>query len=391
MADPDDIIDPNDLDSIDALLDEAELDAGDLEDIEPKLPAEVPAEEEVAPPAEEPLTAVEDELISEDPELQELEEETNAPPTAQEATENVAGVDDVAAVAAGAVAGAAAATALAKDEPSEKAVEEPKKEEDDFEKVLQERQKKNQESGFTVEQMDSLKKIIIIFGASIIVLVLTAIGIGVWGALSASNSHLPEEAQTMLETIKVNGDLNISEVQGMAENLQSIEKKLDAVNFQVEQLAADLIKLQGSNPAQQVTIDPLGLNNTATSAPKESEVVQQQPPVQVAQSAPVVMNAAAAIDPQVIKKIDSINYRLIKAQKAIDTISGRVKTIQQTQQEVIHGVKSVEKQQLLEMKLRAEEEEQKAEEEKVQQDQNPYSYQTPDGMFYDQSVKDSYP
>lgn len=381
MADPDDIIDPNDLDSIDALLDEAELDAGDLEDIEPELPAEVPADDEVAPPAEEPMAAVEDELISEDPELQELEEETSAFPTAQEAIENVA--------AAGAVAGAA--TALAKDEPSEKAVEEPKKEKDDFEKVLQERQKKNQKSGFTVEQMDSLKKIIIIFGASIIVLVLTAIGIGMWGALSASNSHLPEEAQTMLETIKVNGDLNISEVQGMAENLQSIEKKLDAVNFQVEQLAADLLKLQGSNSAQQATIDPLGLNNTATSSPRESVVAQQQPPVQVAQPAPVVMNAAAVIDPQVIKKIDSINYRLIKAQKEIDTISGRVKTIQQTQQEVIHGVKSVEKQQLLEMKLRAEEEEQKAEAEKVKQDQNPYSYQTPDGMFYDQSVKDSYP
>lgn len=381
MADPDDIIDPNDLDSIDALLDEAEMDAGDLEDIEPEMAETEPAEEEVAPPKEESQSASaeedapEDDQTAEDSEPDELEEAPTPEPLAEEVKE-----DSIADEAVAAAAGAAAATALNKDS------QQPEKTPDtviekDSDKVSTERPTNTQKSDPTVKQMDSIKKIIIIFGASIIVLVLIAIGIGTWGALSASNQQLPEETQTMLETIKVNSEQNASK---LGENLTAIEKKLDAVNFQVEQLAADLMSMRGE---QEAVIDPLGLNKT-----EESKVTQTSVPVQPLQAPP--QTVTSAVDPKVLKKIDSINYRLIKAQKAINTISSRVHKVQQTQQEIVHGVKSVEKQQLLEMNRRAMAAEQKAAEEKAKrekQQSDPYSYQTPDGMFYDQSVKDSYP
>jgi hypothetical protein len=380
VADPDDIIDPNDLDSIDALLDEAELDAGDLEDIEPELPSAVPetVEQETAAIEEvelEPQTApevqeAEDELISEGQELQ----ADAAPEPEQEPQEDLI-ADEVVAAAAG----AAAATAINQGKAPEASPEQ-----DDIEKELTERQINNQKQDLTVKQMESLKKIIIIFGAVIIVLVLAAIGIGVWGALSASNQHLPEETQTMLETIKVNSDHNIDGVKTLSEDLHSIEKKLDAVNFQVEQLATDLIKIQGDSAAQPVQLDPLGLNTPTENKPQEAPAPVM--PVQVPN--PTV---ASVIDPKILQKIDSINYRLIKAQKAIDSIGSQIQKVQHSQQEVVHSVKSVEKQQLLEMKLRAEEEDKKLAEEKAKKQANPYSYQTPDGMFYDQGVKDSYP
>ena len=130
MADPDDIIDPNDLDSIDALLDEAELDAGDLEDIEPELPSAVPetAEQETAAIEEveiEPQIApavqeTEDELVSEGQELQ-----AYAAPE-QELQEDLI-ADEVVAAAAG----AAAATAINQDKAPEASPEQ-----DDIEKEL---------------------------------------------------------------------------------------------------------------------------------------------------------------------------------------------------------------------------------------------------------------
>ncbi|BBP45495.1 hypothetical protein THMIRHAS_08680 [Thiosulfatimonas sediminis] len=384
MADPDDIIDPNDLDSIDALLDEAEFDLGEeLEAVEPE-PVVLPPEVAVADDIEQ-VPEVDDGLVEESELAVDM-------PIEQAAKVEESMLEEVAVAA---VAGAAAASLLKPEAQQPTQRNEPPAEtpieKDPIEKILDDRQQNKNKSEITVEQMDSLKKIIIIFGSTSIVLILTAIGIGVWGAISASHAGISEETQTMLESMKVNGDTTNAGVKEMRTSLESVEKKLDAINFQVEQLATDLITLQGQPAKPQEMIDPLGLHKPAEHNPVEHNppAVVQTPPI----AAPATITTVVA-DPQILKKMDSINYRLIKAQQAMDAMSSQIKNIQQTQQEVVHGVKSVEKQQLLEMKERADLAAEKAEAEKAQQHKskaNPYSYQTPDGMFYDQRVQDSYP
>ncbi|QKI89597.1 hypothetical protein [Thiomicrorhabdus xiamenensis] len=392
MATPDDVIDPNDLDSIDALLDEAELDANtDLEDIDNDLEsAEVPTPQPQAPeslPEEEPdrseEEASEPDVVEDNkPESSEQQPEE---PEASAPEEAALDAEDVAAVGA-AVAGAAALKeAVQADTKSSDSVESPL-EDEDFEAVLKKRASKNNQakSQLTVAEMDSLKKLIIIFGASTVVLVLTAIGIGVWSAMAASHAGVSEETQTMIESIKVSSEQNISATIGLKDNLDSVEKKLDAVNFQIEQMAGDVLKMQGGalNVDSQKTLEP-------SPEPIETEKVTVP---QVA--SPVVSSvvASAEIDPKVVKKIDSINYRLIKTQRALDEVKKQLKAMQQKQQDVLHSVKSVEKLKLLEEKRRLEAAEKSAEEAKQKAEQeSQYRYQTPDGMFYDQGVGDSYP
>ncbi|MBO1924485.1 hypothetical protein [Thiomicrorhabdus sp. 6S3-12] len=392
MATPDDVIDPNDLDSIDALLDEAELDANsDLEDIDNDLEsAEVPTPQPQTPepPPEEAADRSEEEVPAADVvENSETESSEQQPeePEASAPEEAALDAEDVAAVGA-AVAGAAALKeAVQADSKSSDSVESPL-EDEDFEAVLKKRASKNNQakSQLTVAEMDSLKKLIIIFGASTVVLVLTAIGIGVWSAMAASNAGVSEETQTMIESIKVSSEQNISATIGLKENLDAVEKKLDAVNFQIEQMAGDVLKMQGGVP----NVEPL---KTAEPLPEPIEI-EKVPLPQATSPVVAATGAAAEIDPKVVKKIDSINYRLIKTQRALDEVKTQLKFMQQKQQDVLHSVKSVEKLKLLEEKRRLEAAEKSAEEAKQKAEQeSQYRYQTPDGMFYDQGVGDSYP
>lgn len=430
MANPDDIIDPNDLDSIDALLDEAgwsvdeDLDAPEsAEPLEENATSnEVVAEEDSVEEAlvdEFDLDSIQAEadiasdVIQEDvaEELADaIEEATEAPMVETDNAQSDTSLPDVETLteeqetSTGLLDDAMAAAPVA---PVQSAVAEEKKiqaspstDEDELEKRLMERQKnqtpKNDE--LTVEQMDTLKKLIIIFGSISIVLLLTGIGLTTWAALSASSAGISEENQTLFESIKVNSDLNSELSRANNEVMSGLEKKIDAINFQIEQLAVDLadaskkaevaqVPVHATNVGHdahgtQVVIDPLGLSTHKTD-------VKHAAPAVVPVAAPVVpAQVDVKVNAEITKTMSSMNYKLIKAQKNIDDLMTRLKAVQAEQKKLLESVKTVEKEVLTEKaeKLRA----QKAVEQKTHDQQNRYQYQSGD-VFHDQGSHDSYP
>ncbi len=364
MANPEDTIDPNDLDSIDALLDEAEWNVDeDLED--------------AVPDVEEAADTTADDLDSIDPEPEDVAEEVTEAPT-EEVTEEVTEPPTEAVTEAPTEPPTEAPTepsTEAVDEPDtslpaadtpEKKLQETKKEpedkpDDEFEKKLAQRAaaQPKQSNELTVKEMDTLKKLIIIFGSISIVLLLTAIGIATWGALSASSAGISEENQTLFESIKVSSDLNAEIAKANTEAADSLEKKVDAINFQIEQLAVDIAGLSKYTPAagasKQEVIDPLGLNK---EAPKQVAAVQTPAPV----AAPVQpQKVNVEVNSEITKKVSSVNYKLIKAQKTINQLSKRLKAVQTQQQQMLKSVKTVEKEMLAEKaeKLKAQREAEK--------------------------------
>lgn len=391
MANPDETFDPNDLESIDALLDEAELEAvSDDSEFDESLSDE-PAGSD-APAQDEPMVEpevepdVEPESVSSETDdlldsLDDLvaDEETN--PTS-ESIEQVE--ENLAADPEPEVVSVSEPVKGAKD--NSKAAVESEADVDDFlEKRAAAQAAKN--SNLSVEEMDSIKKLIIIFGSVLSVLVLTAIGIGVWSALAASSAGVDEETKTLIESIKVSSEQNGSAIHDAEKISKSVEKKLDAINYQLEQLAADLANLEAgkAKPAEEV-IDPLGLGTQA--APQHSAtatpVAHQAAPVAAAVP-PVV-----AHDEELMKKVSAVSSRLYKAHKRIDEVNKRVKAMQAQSAALVQSMKLIEREALVTQAAR--EEEQRALEERNKKAQgNPYRYSAPDGGFYDQSVSDSYP
>ncbi|MDX1351439.1 MAG: hypothetical protein R3254_00405 [Thiomicrorhabdus sp.] len=371
MATTDETFDPNDLESIDALLDEAELEAvsdlptdEELTESVDDTAAEPEAslvEENVETDSEEDLLDSIDDLVAnsgEEPEVvdvsepapqeQPVEQEVQAPPVVDTApkqkTEAVPDTDEFLSKRASAQA--------------------------------------SKNSNIAAEDMDSIKKLIIIFGSILSVLVIVGIGIGVWGALAASSAGVDEETKTLIESIKVSSEQSGLASESAEKTAKSVEKKLDAINFQLEQLAADIGKLDGK-PAQgkDEIIDPLGLGTHHEPAKTETKAPAVAAPETQVTTAPVVHNN------ELMDKVSSVNKKIISAQRRIDEVNNRVKKIQAQYASLIHSVKTVEKQVLIEQAEKAE----KAESEKQKQNNNQYQYTAPDGGFYDQSVKDSYP
>lgn len=401
MANPEDTIDPNDLDSIDALLDEAEWNAdGDLDDV-------APSEPEATPEVETPESAPDEfDLDPIDAEIDNLREEvTQAPaeeaPAAAEIDE-VAEPDlpedplpEIAEVAP--IPDAAPSTPKAANIVEEKpqpAAQTNKEDDEALEKRLAERQKagsKNKTNELTVEEMDALKKLIIIFGSVSIVLLLTAIGIATWGALASSSAGISEENQTLIESIKVSSDLNAEAAKASTEAADSMEKKIDAINFQIEQLAADIADMSKNPPAATTNhatahdvIDPLGLNTHAAKPDTSHAAAPVQAPVAAAPA-----QVDVKINSEISEKVNSVNYKLIKAQKTMNELATRLKALQSQQQQMLQSVKSVEKEMLAAKAEKFKKQQEVAE--KAKQQNNAYQYGPNNDVFYDQGKVDSYP
>ena len=376
MASTDETFDPNDLESIDALLDEAELEAVS-DDLDDDLPVEELSVDDTATDssAEESIPETEDLLDSLDDLVADAEPEMMA-----EAEAEILAVSEP------------MVKEPAKKEVASKAAIKPEAEAvSDTDDFLAKRATAQaaQNTNMAAEDMDSIKKLIIIFGSVLSVLAITGIGIGVWGALSASSAGMSEDTQSLIESIKVTSEQNGSAVESAEKTAKSVEKKLDAINFQLEQLAADMAKLDSTSAKKEEIIDPLGLNSHKQT-PEAKDNAHAQTDSHAATNTKVAtqsMPAMSADNPELMKKMDSVNSKLIKAQRRIDEVNGRVKKIQNQYQALVHSVKTVEKQVLLEQAAEAE----KAAIAKEAGNKNRYQYSAPDGGFYDQSVSDSYP
>lgn len=353
MAATDETFDPNDLDSIDALLDEAELEAADKNESASEAEKKLDTGEEAIPEVPDDSEVKEDLLDSLDD-----------------------AVDDV------------PPAGLTQEKKEQPAIKQAMANEEDF---LSKRAavQSNQNTNMTAEDMDSIKKLIVIFGATLIVLVLIGIAIGVWSALAAKGSAMDEETHTLIETTQVGTERLSESVSDSGESISAIDKKLDALNFQLEQLATDLAESKHSGQLVQKVgvIDPLGLENT--SNPVNSQKLSSSTESKILTPVSVVSSDTEA-NPVILNKVNSVNQKMIKAQRRIDEVNRRAKDIQSQYKALLHSVKSLEKQMVLQQTAVAEKA-LKDQESKKTTDSDPYQYSAPDSMFYDQSVTDSYP
>ncbi len=397
MANPDETFDPNDLESIDALLDEAELEAvSDDLDVDQESPESAEIEQDFEqiddgdneePPtdpspeidtdqaeASEPAEQADDDIMDSLDELVSEAEGENTSETIDKLQEDlesdpepeVVGVADP------------LDKVIEPVQENKKSAVEVNNDVDDF---LEKRAaaQSTQKANISVDDMDSIKKLIIIFGSVLSVLLLTAIGIGVWSALAASSAGVDDDTKQLIESIKVATDTNGAAIGSSEKTTKSVEKKLDAINFQIEQLAADIAALESGKANKEEMIDPLGLG-----APKDKQGSDKKPVVQTAMMAPV------AASPEMMKKISAVSSRLYKAHKRIDEINKRVKTLQSQSSTLMQSVKLIEKEALIVQTERvSKQKEMEAKAKKAEQ--NPYRYSAPDGGFYDESVSDSYP
>ncbi|MDG6777584.1 hypothetical protein QCB44_02580 [Thiomicrorhabdus sp. zzn3] len=361
MASADETFDPNDLDSIDALLDEAEQEV-------------VESVAEPTPPAEEVVEDVPAASVEPEPEppveLAEPQAEAEASAEPRVSQEKIAAVEEAVS-------------------PAEKRFSEA--DADDFvsKRAAAQKQSKN---GLSAAEMDAIKKHITIFGSVLIVLVITAIGIGIWSAL-ASSSGLDEETQSMIEDIKVGTERNTILANTGSEGLKELSKKLDALSFQLEQLTSDVVALEQKNgvaaPIVSGSLTGHGANNL--SQDKTSEKVPPahgtaMPAATLPVATPQAMNMAT--DPALKDKLNAVYAKVAKAQKRIDEVNRRVKEVQGQYGSLLRSVKVVEKQ-LIDQQVKKVKDEKKVE--KPAGGDNMYQYSAPDGGFYDQANPDSYP
>jgi len=193
-----DNIDPNDLSSIDALLDEAELDdvstldEGSLEEVENV-----------------------DELIDVE-DLVDIEETTET----------------------------------AKIEPEQEALpeKEPEITDESANKVLDKRAELRQnksENDSTGEDMKSVKKLIVIFSSVIITLMIIGLVIGVWGAMSTGG--VDDETLEKIDRIELGVTEAILKGSESTKAVKALEKKLDGLSFLIKQLDDDILAMTQPN------------------------------------------------------------------------------------------------------------------------------------------------
>ncbi|WP_029935447.1 hypothetical protein [Thiomicrospira pelophila] len=382
MAEPDKTIDPNDLDSIDSLLDEAEFEqrganeqARDEDDL---LAALSEDSDQVAPEQ----GALENSQEEDD----ELERMFEAPLDERPAEPELTRPDP--AIRTG-------------DAEGYKPRRDFEAEEDDF---LARRANKNNGNELTVAEMDSIKSMIIGFGSTLIVLALIGIGIATWGALSTNGGD--SDTVKMIEEIR--GESEIGRVASQANEtiLRDLNRKLDALSFQIEQANGDIVALsQGKQPISAV-VPGLPENLSATQQ-NDAQTKNGSTPSNT--TAPVVNTTEVqpAALPQLDmskfeEKLDAVNRNVSVAQRRVVEINNRVKSLQQQYSSIVETIKLVEKN-MLEQELKAkaaEQEAAKAEEAEKEQAKQPttrqqpdgYRYQAPDGgLGYDTGNMNSYP
>lgn len=383
MAEPDKTIDPNDLDSIDSLLDEAEF--------------EQRGKDEQARDEEDLLAALSDDADQVVPE--------------QDARENSQEEDDALdRMFEAPLDEKPAEPELTRPDPAIRSGDaegySPRRDfqadDDDF---LARRANKNNGNELTVAEMDSLKSMIIGFGSTLIVLALIGIGIATWGALSTNGG----DSDTLKLIEEIRGESEVGRVASQSNEtiLRDLNRKLDALSFQIEQANGDIVALsEGKQPS--LTGVP-GLPETLSPTSKDTKEAGDESANTNGQASAVQTTETQPKPPVEVdlgkfeEKLDSVNRNVSVAQRRVVEINNRVKSLQQQYSSIVETIKLVEKN-MLEQELKAKAAEQEAakteEAEKEQAKSQPvtseqpdgYRYQAPDGgLGYDTGNMNSYP
>ena len=427
MAAAEDEIDPSDLDSIDALLDQAALGDVPTDDAKDELPTEVEApadldgQDDVMSNDDIDLDDILDEVAMQaepadpepsEPELPEIEEsmmddlanevEESAGPAQTSGAPDI-GVEEMA-VAATTAAAAAAVSEASKDKEPDKP--DPRNDEDYVQSRLGGRGEQSTE--LDVEQLKSLKKLVIIFGSVTVFLLVTALGIGIWGGMAASHAGLSEETEQLIEKIHTQTEKGVQLTEEAERSVTDLEKKIDAINFQIEQMVAEMAQAPvATHAAPTVTHSAAPLVNLAheadhadphaathnTHATQNHTNTHVAPVVHTPATLPVQYAPPALSDKDIglmRKQLDSLSGKLIAVEKKVREVNRRVIGLQSGQDKFMSAAKAERKN--LEQQREVELKKQKLEAEKAelekQQQSSPYQYR---GDPLDVPSYDSYP
>lgn len=245
---------------------------------------------------------------------------------------------------------------------------------DDYEDSPGFRERQNQEFAsndeLTVEEMEALKKLIIIFGAVITFLVVIGVGMASWAALKSS---VDPDGARMFEELFGESELARTTAQANAEAIRDLDRKMDALSFQLDGMVADFY---ASNSSKENTENQAGDNSLQPDLVVTKEVVTKE-----------VAKPALVESPALEAKVDGIARSLDLAQRRVVEINNRVKSLQQQYTTLSASVKQVEKS-VLENALvgaketKVETEESEAPETKSEQ-AKPYQYRAPNTFNYD--------
>ena len=349
-------IDPNDLDSIDALLDEAEWEAAEEE--EASTVDEMSEADSDNPNESLDNAADSDALdnipedIEDDTQVDSDEEAEQEGDTPDEGLDNLEDMDDgLDATTESALEPepepkpkpeSETPSSVEEQQPPEEAAEKPAEipiAEDHAEQFLQKRAsvKQKEPSNLTVAEMDSIKKLIITFSSTIIFLVVVGLGIGLWGALS-SNSSLDEETMTLLKDTHEGSMQSMVKSVAAEDAVKQVGKKLDALSFQLEQLNSDLLEMKDAEAVAPNTAKSPGVLNLKNE--QTPQKVQAAAPNVATETTQVVMDAGVG------KKIDKVNAQVVVTQRRLAEVNNRVKRLQTQYQTFLKSLKELEKAQL---------------------------------------------
>lgn len=356
MAESGGTIDPNDLDSIDALLDEAEWEAAEEE--EASTVDEMSEADSDNPNESLDNAADSDALdnipedIEDDTQVDSDEEAEQEGDTPDEGLDNLEDMDDgLDATTESALEPepepkpkpeSETPSSVEEQQPPEEAAEKPAEipiAEDHAEQFLQKRAsvKQKEPSNLTVAEMDSIKKLIITFSSTIIFLVVVGLGIGLWGALS-SNSSLDEETMTLLKDTHEGSMQSMVKSVAAEDAVKQVGKKLDALSFQLEQLNSDLLEMKDAEAVAPNTAKSPGVLNLKNE--QTPQKVQAAAPNVATETTQVVMDAGVG------KKIDKVNAQVVVTQRRLAEVNNRVKRLQTQYQTFLKSLKELEKAQL---------------------------------------------
>ncbi len=288
-------IDPNDLDSIDALLDEAvvdgpevTIDPGNVDDIDSLL----------------------DEATFDAPESEITKSNDNA-------AEQVV-VEDIETDAKNLVTPVVPVVKDIKNEARNKTAD----------KVLKKRtqDKKNKlQNGPSEAEVTEIKKLIIIFGSIITALVFIAVIIGVWAALSSGS--LDENTTEQFNTIETEVTESLLQTKASADIINNLEKKIDGLSYKIKQIDTEILKM-------------LSLFDT------EKSVLNLTDTKQVNEKKSTPAKTLNINNNEMSKKIDTLSSRVLSTQRRVNEMNKRTKALQSQNKNLLKNIKNLEKQML---------------------------------------------
>ncbi len=206
---------------------------------------------------------------------------------------------------------------------------------------------------WTDAEMDSLKKLIIIFGSILIVLVLTAIGLAAGGLFSAPKTDAKLLEQ--VEAIKTEVGQSYLILEDAGKKTKTMSGQLSDVATQLAEIAESIEILKSKTPTAPVAAAaPNGKPMTAAErkAALREEIQQNlangdadatkaaETQAAVAPNTEKVVNSAQA--EQLTADISDVKKRLIATQKVLENLQKQSEALQQQSQLVTDTLKSVE-------------------------------------------------